>query len=43
MAPQRPKAKRRDALSMGFEAHRGLLLLRLRLHSAAENRRKARS
>lgn len=41
-AASRPAPKRRDALSLGFEAHRGLLLLRLRWHDAAANRRKSR-
>ncbi|WP_163797024.1 hypothetical protein [Mycolicibacterium sediminis] len=31
--------RRRDPLSLGFEAHRGLLLLRLRLRTAAHTRR----
>lgn len=30
---------RRDPLSLGFEAHRGLLLLKLRLHASADRRR----
>jgi hypothetical protein len=37
-----PTPKRRDPLSLGFEAHRGLLLLRLRLHDATSTRRKSR-
>ncbi|HET7739117.1 MAG TPA: hypothetical protein VFL67_00540 [Mycobacterium sp.] len=40
-APQ-PSRPRRDPLSLGFEAHRGLLLLRLRLHNAATARRQSR-
>lgn len=35
----RPAPRRRDPLSLGFEAHRGLLLLRLRLRTAAHARR----
>lgn len=30
---------RRDPLSLGFEAHRGLLLLKLRLHASADRRK----
>jgi hypothetical protein len=40
-APQ-PSRPRRDPLSLGFEAHRGLLLLRLRLRDAAIARRRSR-
>jgi len=40
-APE-PSRPRRDPLSLGFEAHRGLLLLRLRLHNAATARRQSR-
>jgi hypothetical protein len=40
-APEPPRS-RRDPLSLGFEAHRGLLLLRLRLRDAATARRSSR-
>jgi len=40
MAPSRQHRPRRlrDPLSMGFEAHRGLLILRLRWHERAVRR-----
>ena len=38
-----PKAPWRDPLSMGWQAHRRILLLRLRWHSSSERRRDLRS
>ncbi len=40
-APE-PLSNWRDPLSLGFEAHRGLLLLRLRLHNTPRVRRRTR-
>ncbi|MBS1691314.1 MAG: hypothetical protein JST91_03740 [Actinobacteria bacterium] len=37
-SPHRGAAGWRDPLSLGFEAHRGLLLLRLRWHAASPPR-----